>query len=119
MKTILPFSLLAAFLVAVITGCGDTASTVTADNMKAFESAPAEVQQAWRTALAASATNGYVLAVTTLRGMAAQQLSVPQIEAVQAAMRSISGKLTDAVARGDAAAIAAEKEIKAGAVRAR
>ena len=105
--------------VALFAGCGDNSSKVTSATSKAFDSAPAEVQTAWRTALAASETNGYVLAVTTLRGLAGQQLSVEQVEAVQTAMRAVSAKLTASVQRGDAAAIAAEKEIKAGAVRSR
>lgn len=118
MKT--PYRALAALALAgaMLAGCGgDDGSRVTAANMKAFESASAGIQEAWRTALAAKATNGYVVAITTLRGLGGQELTLDQAEAVQNAMRATNIKLNEEVARGNAAAIAAQQELQAGAVR--
>lgn len=118
MKKALLLSAAAALALVSFTGCGsDDSAKVTAANEKAFASASAELQGAWRTALAASQTNGYVLAVTTLRELGQQQLSLEQAEAVQAAMRAVNTKLTAAMGHGDAAALKAMEEIKAGAVR--
>jgi len=118
MKHSILYSTLAGVALALFTGCGgDDAAKVSAANEKAFASAPDPVQQAWRTALAASQTNGYVVAVSTLRDLAGQPLSLEQVEAVQTAMRAINAKLTAAVGSGDAAAVKAMEEIKASAVR--
>jgi hypothetical protein len=116
----LPFfySVLAALAVTFAVGCGgDDAAKVTAANLKAFESASAEVKQTWQTALAASQTNGYVAAITSLRDLAGKDLTLEQVEAVQSAMRAINTKLTDAVASGNAEALKAQEALRAGAVR--
>ena len=107
---------LAALL--MLAGCGgDDSGKVTEANQKAFASAPEALQTQWKSALAASATNGYVSAITTLRAMTSQGLSIEQVEAVQAAMRAINGKLTTAIASGDAAALKAQEELKTGSAR--
>jgi outer membrane lipoprotein-sorting protein len=66
-------SLTAALATGLLSGCGDSSAKVSSADLKAFDSAPAEVKLAWTTALAASETNGYVLAVSTLRGLAGQR----------------------------------------------
>lgn len=110
-------SLTAALATGLLSGCGDSSAKVSSADLKAFDSAPAEVKLAWTTALAASETNGYVLAVSTLRGLAGAGLPLEQLEAVQNAIRAVNTKLTEAVGRGDAAAVKAMEEIKAGAMR--
>ena len=105
-----------AFLwTALLSGCGPSAAKVTSADMKAFETAPAELQRTWARAHAAGRTNDYASAILSLRSLLGQNLSVGQVEAVQNAIRAYNVKLVSAADRGDAAAQRGLETLRSGA----
>lgn len=96
---------LAALLLAA--GCGQHAASLTADQSKAFDSAPADVKQTWEKALAADKANNYETAATALDNLQKMILSAPQSEALTVERTAFGERLMKAVENNDAAAIKA------------
>jgi len=77
---------------------------------KAFDAAAPEIKQVWDQAMAA-AGNDPGSAITTLRVLSRQDISLPQREAVRNALVVYEGKLREDAKRGDPAASKAMKDL--------
>src|SRR5271170_1406755 len=73
-----------AIVLLVVGGCGNQTIKLTSEERRAFESAPAEVKQAWENALAADKANDYVNAQKLLDGLKQMQLNDEQKQALDA-----------------------------------
>src|SRR2546422_120065 len=104
MKRLVLSAAIGAFSVALLCGCGRSASKMTSADMKAFNGATPELTQSWAAAQAAAGTNDYLFAILTLRSILRQNLSAAQLEAVQNAIQTYDAKLMKAADRGDATA---------------
>ena len=107
----------AACMAGWLCGCGEGQPKVTSADLKAFDGAAPELKQAWAEAHAAAATNNYGAAVMKLRSMLPHDLSVPQVETIQNAMRAYNLKLLAEADKGDPAALKALEEIRASSAR--
>ena len=97
--------------VMLLAGCGSKTKVSAADS-KAFSNASPELSQAWQTVLEASKTNDYFLAETVLYQMRRADLTPQQREAVNHQMAALNQRLSDALAKGDPAAKAANEELR-------
>ncbi len=96
-------------LALVVAGCGK-GTKLSSEDQKAFATAAPEVKQSWMLAQAAAGTNDLVLAITTLRSLLGQNLTVEQVEAAQNAVRTYSTKLMTDASHGD---IEAQRKLEA------
>jgi len=103
------------FLGFAAAGCKKSGSTGAGTvDLKAFDSAAAEVKEDWATALAAAQTNDYATAYLTLTRMQAQQqLTEAQYQALAAESTLVHTRMTDAAQKGDADALKAIQDIRA------
>jgi hypothetical protein len=101
---------LAAFLAALLCGCGRSAPKAAVDP-KAFDAAAPEIKQVWDQAMAAAASNDPGSAITTLRVLSRQDISLPQREAVRSALVVYEEKLREDAKRGDPTALKSMKEL--------
>jgi hypothetical protein len=101
-----------------MTGCNkhQTASLTPAQN-HAFDNAPADVKQAWESALAADKANDYENAQKALDGLKQVQLNNDQSQALTAELVSFQNRLYKSAEGGDAAAIKALQDINKGRSR--
>jgi hypothetical protein len=104
----------AAFLAALLCGCGKNVPKAAVDP-KAFDAAAPEIKQVWDQALAAAASNDFASAILTLRLMSRQPLSPEQGKAAHDAIIFYVTKLREAAKSGDPAATKAMKELGFGA----
>lgn len=95
---------------ALVGGCGPSSSSVVSGNARLFPDEPLKTE--WLSVSSAMRTNGYVAAVTTLREIQRQPLSMEQVNAVQDNLRAINARMYDEIARGDANASNAMFELK-------
>lgn len=104
---------LTAGLLVSVTGCGKKAGTISsAEALKVFESAPAEIKQTWAVVIEAGKTNDFVGAETLLFGLMRQDLSPEQRQAASTKLGEIHQTMLDKVAKGDAAAQQALQELQ-------
>lgn len=93
-------------------GCGKQTIRLNSTEIKAFESAPADVKQAWDSALAADKVNDYLNAQKLMDGLKQMQLNDEQKQALDAELSSFHVRLYQTAETGDAAAIKAVQEIR-------
>lgn len=91
----------------LVAGCGQHVTKVTAEQNKAFDSAPAEVKQTWEKALAADKANDYVNAAAALDSLRKMTLSDQQSQALEAERAAFGERLMQAAEKGDPAAVQA------------
>jgi len=109
----LPWWLLVAMASFGLLGCHGKSDYSRAAESKVFQAAPAEVQAAWATALAASKTNDYAAAYLTLRDMQSfPNLSPEQSQAVKDLSTSVNNQMTAAAGAGDTNALRAVEEVR-------
>jgi hypothetical protein len=96
-----------------IAGCGNATPKLSAQEQALFESSTPEIKQLFETALAADKAGNYLSACTNYQALLHQQLSVDQVMAMQTAMSSLTQRIYDADAKGDAGAKAAAEYLKA------
>jgi hypothetical protein len=100
-----------AGVMLLIAGCGQHPAKLTAEQSKAFDSAPAEVKQTWDKALAADKANDYVTAQTALDSLDQMILSDPQRKALEVESGAFGLRLWQAAEKNDPAAVQAVQEI--------
>ena len=100
-----------AAVLLLVAGCGQRPAKLTADQSKAFDSAPAEVKQTWEKALAADKANDYVAAQTALDSLDQMILSDPQRKALEVESGAFGLRLWQAAEKNDPAAVKAVQEI--------
>ncbi|MCX6922279.1 MAG: hypothetical protein NT154_03525 [Verrucomicrobia bacterium] len=105
----------AALLTALLCSCGKNSSQPLVDS-KAFDAAAPEIKQVWDQTVAAAASNDLGSAITTLRFMSRQDITLPQREAVRNALGVYEAKLREGAKRGDAAAAKTMQELGFGNV---
>ena len=129
MKTLV--QLLLVLSLAPIIGCGNKTTTTQSEPVAPVQSksvapvqsksvAPAEPQlfqdaslkADWDTAQAALHTNGYFVAVVSLKKLLSKNLTLEQVTAVQDTRRALDDKLCAALIRGDSRASNALVEIQ-------
>lgn len=100
--TIIAIGALAAILVGA--GCsGEKSGSGSQENQAAFANAEPGVKTAWDTAIAARQTNGYAVAVLTLKQLQANPgLTPEQQTAINDTIVSINTELNAAAEKGDA-----------------
>lgn len=103
--------MLAALMLIGGTGCGSNSPKLSAEQSKAFDSAPAEAKQAWDKALAADKANDYMNAQKSLDSLNQMILSDPQRKALETESSSFEVRLMQAVDKNDPAAVKAIQEI--------
>ena len=91
----------------LVAGCGQKAATVTAEQTKAFDSAPAEAKQAWEKALAAEKAKDYVAAQAAFASLSQMILSDQQHKLLEDERAAFGQRLTQAADKNDPAAIQA------------
>ncbi len=98
----------------VVVGCGKkTSSTSLTDgDMKAFDSAPAELKQIWVSATEAARTNDYVGAETMLFMLIRQDISEAQKQVANRQIGAVHQRLLAAVEKGDPDAQKALQELQ-------
>lgn len=83
-------------------GCGGSGTPkVTAKDLTAFNSAAPEMKQTWEKGLAADKTNDYLNAGLAYAALLHQNLSMEQLQAVQAAMGALNERMYAAADKGD------------------
>ncbi len=103
-------SLLLGFTTA---GCKKSGRAAAVD-VKAFDSAPAEVKDAWSTALKAAEANDYATAYITLGQMRMQLgLNGEQARAIAAESTLVHARMDEAAQKGDPSALKAIQDIRA------
>ncbi len=100
---------LLALTVLISAGCGQNAAHLTADQTKAFDSAPPEVKQTWDKALAADKSNDYVAAQTALSSLSQMILSDQQQKVLDEERAAFGQRLMQAADKNDPAAVEAVK----------
>jgi len=109
----LPISMLVILTSLGLLGCGGGSDSGIAAGTKSFQSAPAEVQTAWATAVAASKTNDYAAAYLTLRDMQSfPNLTPEQSKAVNDLSTSVNNRMSAAAGAGDTNALKAVEEVR-------
>jgi hypothetical protein len=106
-----PLALLCLALV-LVAGCGQKTAKLTADQNKAFDSAPAEVKQTWKNALAADKANDYVTAAASLDSLKKMILSDEQGKVLEAEREAFGQRLMKAVDKNNPAALQAVQNSK-------
>jgi len=106
-----------AIVLLVVGGCGNQTIKLTSEERRAFESAPAEVKQAWENALAADKANDYVNAQKLLDGLKQMQLNDEQKQALDAESAAFHQRLWQAAEKNDPAAVQAVLEINKASSR--
>ncbi|MGC9940910.1 MAG: hypothetical protein ABSE48_03700 [Verrucomicrobiota bacterium] len=109
--------MLLALVMLVVGGCGKQTAKLTSSENKAFDTAPAEVKQAWDSALAADKANDYVNAHKLLDSLKQMQLNDEQKQALDAETFSFQDRLYQTAETGDATAIKALQEIRSNSNR--
>ena len=104
--------MLLALVVLVVDGCGKKTIALPSTDSKSFESAPADVKQAWDSALAADKANDYLNAQKLMDGLKQMQLNDEQKQALDTEISSFHVRLYQTAETGDAAAIKAVQEIR-------
>lgn len=100
-----------SFALLLCAGCGPKTPKLTSDEMKAFESAPAEVKQTWEKALAADKANDYVNAQNLLDSLQQMPLNEAQSNALTSENAAFSYRVLQAAEKNDPAAVKAVLEI--------
>lgn len=95
-----------------LTGCKKDAAGLGSQYAKAFDAAAPELKARWQTALTAVKTNGYSVAVLTLRELSQATLTPDQSQAVTETLRAINDQMYDAANQGNAAAKSAIDELR-------
>ena len=96
-----------------MSGCDNhQTGNLTATENHAFDNAPADVKQAWESALAADKANDYENAQKLLDGLRQMPLSVDQSQALTAELFSFQDRLYKTAEAGDPAATKALQDIK-------
>ena len=111
MKIIFAVSLAFA-TVLLLGGCKKGNSSDPAAAIKAFDTASPEVKRVWQVALEADRTNAYAAALTLYYSMLREDLTPEQRDAVGRVSTSLKQRLSDAAQKGDAAALAAQQELR-------
>ncbi len=94
-------------------GCGNGTPKLSAQEKALFESSTPEIRQTFETGLAADKAGNYLSAYSNYQNLASQQLTTEQVIAMQTAMSSLTQRIYDAAAKGDAGAKAAMEYMKA------
>jgi hypothetical protein len=110
----LPLAVVGFALMLLCAGCGPKAPTLSSQDMKAFESAPAEVKQTWEKALAADRANDYVNAAALLNSLEQMTLSDPQKQALAVERDAFGQRLMKAAEKNDPAAVKAIQNSTSG-----
>jgi hypothetical protein len=108
-------ALVAAFglLTLALMGCSKDATSVGSRHTKAFQSADAQTKALWDTAMAAAKTNGFALAIVTLKSLQVQPALTPeQLKAVNETATAVSDQMYKAANRNDPAALQAIEELR-------
>ena len=105
------FLAILGFSLILTAGCGPKVPKLSSSDLKAFDSAPAEVKQTWEKALAADKANDYVNAQNLLDSLAKMQLSNDQSNALQIESGTFGARLWQAAEKNDPAAVKAVQEI--------
>jgi hypothetical protein len=98
--------------VALLVGCGHKGSELSAAELKAFDSAPAETKQMWVAALGASKTNDYVGGQTLFYKLLGGDLSPEQRAVVSKESTALNERLYAAFEKGDPEAKKAIEELR-------
>jgi hypothetical protein len=104
LKTLIQYTSLAVVTTALFCGCGQGKSKVDSADLKAFDSAPAELKDLWLQSQSAAGTNDYLQATLVLRALMQRELSPGQRAVVETTTGTYEAKLSRAAARGDAEA---------------
>src|ERR1017187_2613882 len=86
-------------------GCGNDSVKLNSSESKVFDSAPAEVKQAWEKALAADKANDYTNAQSLLDSLQPMQLNDDQKQAVKRYLPCLAHRAGPAVKKNDPAAV--------------
>ena len=113
MKSRLCAAFVFSLVLTLVAGCGHKGSQkLSSNDLKAFDSAPAEVKQVWLMAVEASKTNDYVGGQTLFHRLLNQELTPEQKDAVSKESTALNQRLYDAFDKGDAAAVKAVEELR-------
>jgi hypothetical protein len=102
-KLILHASLLVVAGV-VLSGCGNGAYELSAQEKAAFNDAKPEIKTAWENGRKADSANDYLGASTNYRALLSQPISPQQLVAVQTALDGLNQRMNEAAAKGSPAA---------------
>jgi hypothetical protein len=86
-------------------GCGNDSVKLTSSESKVFDSAPAEVKQAWEKALAADKANDYTNAQSLLDSLQQMQLNDDQKQALEKERTAFGQRVWAAAEKNDPAAV--------------
>jgi hypothetical protein len=100
-----------AFALLLSAGCAPKAPTLSSSDMKAFDSASADVKQTWEKALAADKANDYLNAQNLLDSLAKMPLSADQSNALVVESGTFGARLWQAAEKNDPVAVKAVQEI--------
>jgi hypothetical protein len=104
---------LCLFLGLAVAGCKKSSQAAAVD-AKAFDSASAELKEAWSTALKAAEANDYATAYITLAQMRTQPgLSGEQGRAIASESTIVHARMDEAAQKGDPNALKAIQDIRA------
>ena len=117
MKSWSAYLSLLGLLAVTSIGCHKDPGAVAAQNTSLFQSADPQVKLAWDTAQAAAATNGYVVAITSLRKLRQGNLSPEQLKAVDQTLTSLNERMYTASNKSDAAASQAIQDLRKSMAR--
>lgn len=117
MSNLRTFSIAASLAVLVLmllasSGCNQQSTPkLTSEQLKAFDSAPADMKQTWNKALAADKANDYVNAQNLLDSLNQTNLSELQRSALEIETSTFQARLWQAAEKNDPAAVKAVQEI--------
>jgi hypothetical protein len=108
------FTISLAFAAVLLCGgCKKSSSGgLSAAEIKAFDTAAAEVKQVWQAALQADGTNDYTGALTLYSALLRENLTPAQSEVVAKASTILNQRMFSAAQKGDPAAQAAVQELR-------
>jgi len=113
MKSCVKLIAVPALIALAFMGCSKSATSVGSRHAEAFQSADAQTKAIWDTALAAVKTNGFALAIVTLKSLQAQPALTPeQLKAVNETATAVSDQMYAAANRNDPAALQAIEELR-------
>ncbi|HEV2207635.1 MAG TPA: hypothetical protein VG167_02610 [Verrucomicrobiae bacterium] len=97
-----------------LTGCGKRpVAGLSTSDQAAFNQAPPQVKQIWDTAVASDRTNNYAAAQELYYALLRESLDPAEHDAVVKASTAVNERLMAGVEKGDPAALAALKELRA------
>jgi uncharacterized membrane protein (DUF106 family) len=120
MKNRRPLALVCALAGVVLVVCSRNPSAVGARYSKTFQSADAPTKAAWAVAMQAVTTNGYAMAILTLKQLSQQPSLTPeQAKAVAETVTAVSDQMYKASNKGDPNALRAIAELREATMKLR